>query len=332
MRAVLRVAPALLLAASGASAGEVTVAVAANAAEAIEALAADFEQRTGHRVTVTVGSTGKLYAQILHGAPFDVFLAADQERPRLLVEQQLAIAGSRITYAVGRLALWSRQSGAVKAGVAVLREGAFRRLAIANPDLAPYGAAARKTLRELGLWESLRSKIVLGENVGQSFAMTASGNAELGLVALSSVLSAGNSYSQERWEVPVRLHEPIQQDAVLLARGRDNEAGRDFYRFLASPEAKKIIASFGFVADGAIGPLDDSQPREGPEEPAQGTVGKRRPRSVHRPMTYRSAADRSERPPSILRESASVPRAGSSGPSPGGCNRRRLIHAHAHSR
>lgn len=251
---------------AGASAGEVMVAVAANAAEAVEALAEDFERESGHRVTVTVGSTGKLYAQILHGAPFDVFLAADQERPRLLVEQGIAMADSRITYAVGRLALWSRQSGAVSDGVAVLREGAFRRLAMANPELAPYGAAARKTLRELGLWESLRSKIVLGENVGQSFAMTASGNAELGFVAVSSVLSAGNSYSQERWEVPARFHEPIRQDAVLLDRARDNKAARDFYRFLSSPESRNVVESFGFVVHGAVGPRDDSQPGLAPGE------------------------------------------------------------------
>ncbi len=281
MRAAL--ASALLLAAAGVSAGEVTVAVAANAAEAVEALAADFEERTGHRVTVTVGSTGKLYAQVLHGAPFDVFLAADQERPRLLVEQQLAIADSRITYAVGRLVLWSRQSGAVKDGAAVLREGGFRRLAIANPDLAPYGAAARDTLRELGLWESLRSKIVLGENVSQSFAMTASGNAELGFVALSSVLGGGNSHSQERWEVPVRFHEPIRQDAVLLDRARDNRAARGFYRFLSGPEARNVIGSFGFLVDGGVRPPDDRQPGVGPEEPAQGPVGKRLPgKSIHR--------------------------------------------------
>ncbi|MDE2849073.1 MAG: molybdate ABC transporter substrate-binding protein [Acidobacteriota bacterium] len=244
MRAVLRLAPALLLAAAGASAGEVTVAVAANAAEAAEALAADFERRTGHRVTVTVGSTGKLYAQILHGAPYDVFLAADQERPRLLVEQGIAVEESRHTYAVGRLALWSPHP-TVDASVETLRAGSFRRLAIANPDLAPYGAAARQTLRELGLWESLRSRIVVGENVGQSFTMAASGNAELGFVALSSVLSRGRSY----WEVPPDMYSPIRQDAVLLERAEANPAARRFNRFLRSPEARNVVESFGFVAE-----------------------------------------------------------------------------------
>lgn len=247
MRRVLRLAPVLLLAASGASAGEVTVAVAANAAEAVEALAADFEQRTGHLVTVTVASTGKLYAQILHGAPFDVFLAADQERPRLLVEQGLAVEGSRWTYAIGRLVLWSSDP-ALEASAETLRAGSFRRLAIANPDLAPYGAAARDALRELGLWESLRSKIVVGENVGQSFTMTASGNAELGFIALSSVRSPRTVRAGSLWEVPAHLHSPIRQDSVLLDRGGDNPAARDFHEFLKTPGALESIESFGFVA------------------------------------------------------------------------------------
>jgi molybdate transport system substrate-binding protein len=239
--------PVLVLSAAAAFGGEVTVAVAANAAEAAEALATDFEQQTGHRVTVTVGSTGKLYAQILHGAPFDVFLAADQERPRLLVEQGLAVEDSRRPYAIGRLVLWSPDP-AVAVNADTLRNGSFRRLAIANPDLAPYGAAARETLRELGLWESLRPKIVLGENVGQAFAMAASGNAELGFVSLASVLSPRNEREGSYWEIPERLHTRIRQDSVLLDRGRDNVAAGDFHGFLETPAALKIIESFGFVA------------------------------------------------------------------------------------
>lgn len=226
--------------------------MAANAAEAVEALAADFEQRTGHRVTVTVGSTGKLYAQILHGAPFDVFLAADQERPRLLVEQGLAVADSRRTYAIGRLVLWSSDP-TLEASVETLRAGSFRRLAIANPDLAPYGAASRDALRELGLWESLRPKIVVGENVGQSFTMAASGNAELGFVALSSVLSPRNGREGSYWEVPAKLHSPIRQDAVLLERGEGNAAARDFVESLGTPRALEIIESFGVVARSEVG-------------------------------------------------------------------------------
>ena len=253
-------APALLLAATGASAGEVTVAVAANAAEAVEALAAGFEERTGHRVAGTVGSTGKLYAQILHGAPFDVFLAADQERPRLLVEQGLAVADSRRTYAIGRLVLWSSDP-TLEASAETLREGAFRRLAIANPDLAPYGAAAQDLLRELGLWESLRSKIVVGENVGQSFTMAASGNAELGFMALSSVRSPRTVRAGSLWEVPAHLHRPIRQDAVLLERGRGNKAARHFHRFLVTPESRNVIESFGFTVDGADGPYRGARQR-----------------------------------------------------------------------
>ena len=222
------------------------MAVAANAAEVVGTLAADFEQQTGHRVTVTVGSTGKLYAQILHGAPFDLFLAADQERPRLLVEQGLAVEDSQRTYAIGRLVLWSPDPG-VAVGADTLRDGSFRRLAIANPDLAPYGAAARETLRELGLWESLRPKIVLGENVGQAFAMAASGNAELGFVSLASVLSPRNGHEGSYWEVPEHLHAPIRQDSVLLDRARDNAAARDFHEFLNTPGARETIESFGFV-------------------------------------------------------------------------------------
>ena len=260
MKAAFRFAPALALAAAGVSAGEVTVAVAANAAEAVEALAADFEEETGHRVTVTVGSTGKLYAQILHGAPFDLFLAADQERPRLLVEQGLAVKDSQRTYAVGRLVLWSSDR-TVSASAETLRAGSFRRLALANPDLAPYGAAARDTLREFGLWDELRPKIVLGENVGHAFAMTASGNAEFGFVALSSVLGTGNRHSKNRWDVPARFHEPIRQDAVLLNRARDNPAARAFHRFLGSPRALETIESFGFVLDRRDGPVDGVRPR-----------------------------------------------------------------------
>ena len=222
------------------------MAVAANAAEVVETLAADFERQTGHRVTVTVGSTGKLYAQILHGAPFDLFLAADQERPRLLVEQGLAVEDSQRTYAIGRLVLWSPDPG-VAVGADTLRDGSFRRLAIANPDLAPYGAAARETVRELGLWESLRPKIVLGENVGQAFAMAASGNAELGFVSLASVLSPRHGRDGSYWEVPEHFHTPIRQDSVLLERARDNPAARDFHEFLDTPVALKTLESFGFV-------------------------------------------------------------------------------------
>ena len=211
-----------------------------------------------------------------------MFLAADQERPRLLVEQGLALKDSQRTYAIGRLALWSSDP-TLEASAETLREGSFRRLAIANPDLAPYGAAARETLQELGLWQSLRGKIAFGENVGQAFAMIASGNAELGFIALSSVVSPRNGRPGSRWEVPPNLHAPVRQDAVLLERGHGNAAARDFHVFLGSPGAREVVESFGFVVEGAVGPLDGSQPEERPGAPAQGPVGKRRPgQSINR--------------------------------------------------
>lgn len=250
------VLPALLLAAGGAFAGEATVAVAANAAEAVKALVAEFERETGRRITVTVGSTGKLYAQILHGAPFDLFLAADRERPRLLVEQGLAIEGSRLTYAVGRLVLWSSDR-TIEASGKTLRSGSFRRLALANPDLAPYGAAARDALRQLGLWDELQPKIVLGENVGHAFAMVASGNAELAFVALSALHGRRGGRAGSFWEVPADLHSPIRQDAVLLQRGQGNAAARDFHTLLRTPRAREIIESFGFVGGREAEPLHD---------------------------------------------------------------------------
>ncbi len=247
MTSALRFAPALALVAAGAFAGEVTVAVAANAGELVDELAAEFERRTGHRVAATVGSTGKLYAQILHGAPFDVFLAADQERPRLLVEQGLAVEDSRRTYAVGRLVLWSPDPEA-GGGPAALREASFRRLAIANPLLAPYGSAARDVLVDLGVWEDLQPKIVVGENVGHAFAMVASGNAEFGLVSLSSVLGF-RGRADSRWRVPGHLHPPIRQDAVLLERGKSNRAAHAFLRFVGSPRAREVIVSLGYLVE-----------------------------------------------------------------------------------
>ncbi len=263
------------------AARELTVAVAANAAGAVHALASDFEQESGHRVTVTVGSTGKLYAQILHGAPFDLFLAADQERPRLLVEQGLAVEDSRRTYAIGRLVLWSPDS-TVAIHADTLRDGSFRRLAIANPELAPYGAAARDALRDLGLWEVLRSKIVMGENVGQSYAMVASGNAEFGFVALSSVLGGPGSH----WEVPRRMIEPIRQDAVLLKRAEANPAARAFHGFLESPKARWILESSGFAVNGEIANVEAIPGAHGRPERAR-TEALRRAGHPRRPRTAR---------------------------------------------
>jgi molybdate transport system substrate-binding protein len=245
--AILAAAAALTPAPAGAA--EVRVAVAANFAEVLKALAPGFERRTGDRVTAIVGSTGKLYAQIVHGAPFDVMLAADRRRPRLLVANGFAVEGSRFTYAVGRLTLWSPDPKRIAGdGAAILRRGAFRRLAIANPRLAPYGQAAKETLTSLGRWPLPKGRLVQAENIGQAFALVATGNADLGLVALSLVLSPRNGQKGSRWDVPAKLYRPIRQDAVLLRRAAGDAAAKAFLAYLRAPATRGAIARFGYTA------------------------------------------------------------------------------------
>ena len=223
------------------------VAVATNFAEVAQVLIVDFEQDHDQRITLVTGSTGKLYAQITNGAPYDLLLAADHERPLLLVKSGNAIAGSRTVYAVGRLTLWSPDPDrAAPPGRETLQKGAFRSLAIANPKLAPYGLAAKETLQSLGLWESLQHKIVMGENIGQTHAMVATHNVELGLVALSYVRSPRNDQPGSRWDIPNDLHAPIRQEAVLLRHGAKNMAARAFLDYLATPAASATIVSFGY--------------------------------------------------------------------------------------
>ncbi len=230
---------------SPAAAESALVAVATNFAEVAQKLSAEFEQQHPHHITLTAGSTGKLYAQIINGAPFDLLLAADSERPRLLEKSGNAVAGTRTVYAVGRLTLWSPDSDSSPSRD-TLEKGAFRSLAIANPKLAPYGVAAKQTLQSLGLWESLRHKIVMGENVGQTHAMVATHNVEFGLVALSYVRSPRNDQPGSRWDIPADLHEPIYQEAVLLSHGAENVAARAFLEFLTSEFARATIMSFGY--------------------------------------------------------------------------------------
>lgn len=240
----------LLAGAAAARAETAMVAVATNFAEVMQRLEADFEAASAHAVTVSTGSTGQLYAQIAHGAPYHVLLAADQQRPAALEQRGLAVSGSRFTYAIGRLVLWSPQPGLVEAdGAATLRAGAFRRLAIANPVLAPYGAAARQVLERLDLYAPLRERIVMGENIGQTHALVATGNAELGFVAMASLQRPDQPAHGSRWAVPQQLHDPIRQDAVLLARGADNAAARDLLAYLRSPPARALIRRFGYGVD-----------------------------------------------------------------------------------
>lgn len=235
----------LLIMAGAAPVGadEIRVAVASNFAGAAREIASRFEQETGHRVVVASGATGKHYAQIINGAPFDVFLAADAERPERLESSGISLPGSRFTYALGELVLWSPRSGYVDPDGRVLETGDFRHVAIANPKIAPYGRAAREVLAAAGLWEALQPRLVRGENIGQTFQFVGSGNAELGFVARSQVQRQGRAIHGSWWEVPHSLYAPIVQQAVLLA---DDDAARAFARYLQGAEARKIIRDFGY--------------------------------------------------------------------------------------
>ena len=206
-------------------------------------LASDFEKNSGHKVKLVFGSTGKHYAQIHNGAPFDIFFAADIKRPRLLEEEGIAIPGSRFTYAKGKLILWSPMPNYVDSEGEILRHGSFEHLAIANPNLAPYGRAAREVLQSRGLWDQMKHKSVRGENIGQAFQFVSSGNAELGFVAFSQVKNIDEPIEGSYWEVPQSLYTPIEQQAVLL---KDNEAGRSFISYIKSKPALKIIRNHGY--------------------------------------------------------------------------------------
>lgn len=231
--------------AAGARGETALAAVAANFAGPAQELAERFRAESGHEIVVTTGSTGKLYAQIGAGAPYDLLLAADQASPARLLAEGKAVAGSAFTYARGRLVLWSMQPGRAT-GPEALADPGLRYLAIANPELAPYGAAARQALSALGLWDRLKGRIAIGQNAGQTLAMVASGGAEMGLVALSGVLGRGGS----RWEVPQALYPPIRQDAVLLLHGAENAAAKEFLAYLASPAVAQVIAGFGYGGGG----------------------------------------------------------------------------------
>lgn len=223
----------------------VQVAVAANFLSTARILAAEFTQRTGTPVKLSVGSTGKLYAQIENGAPYDAFLAADARRPDLLEDDGLTGSDGPFTYAVGRLVLWSPDPKWIEGMPKALGHPAFHRLAIANPDTAPYGAAALAALERLGYWDNLQPRIVRGENIGQAFQFVASGNAQLGFVALSQVLAL-KGVSHKYWLVPGDLYEPINQQAVDLTNGNNPLGGKAFVRFLRSPAARRVIRNAGY--------------------------------------------------------------------------------------
>lgn len=235
-----------MLVAAPVLAGDVQVAVAANFTAPMKLIAADFEKDTGHKAVLSFGATGKFYAQITNGAPFEVFLSADEATPKKLEQVGGAVSGSRFTYATGKLALWSAQPGVVDAQGDVLKKGDFKKLAIAAPKLAPYGAAAMEVIGKLGLQSALEPKLVTGESIGQAFSFVATGNAELGFVALSQVYEGDKIKSGSAWIVPDNLHSAIKQDAVLLTKGKDNQAAQQLMAYLKTDKAKAVIRSFGY--------------------------------------------------------------------------------------
>ena len=235
------------LLAGAAHADTVSVAVAANFTAPMQKIAAEFAKDTGHKAELSFGATGKFYAQINHGAPFGVLLAADDTTPAKIASEGKGVADSRFTYAVGKLVLWSKQDGYVDAQGAVLKTGKFQHVAIANPKLAPYGLAAEQTLTQLGLLEQIKPKFVQGENIGQTYQFAATGNAELGFVALSQVMEDGKIKSGSAWLVPSNMHEPIRQDAIVLNTAKDNAAAKALMDYLRGDKARAIITLYGYA-------------------------------------------------------------------------------------
>ena len=235
----------LLIANTAARADEVSVAVAANFTAPMQKIAAEFEKNTGHKVAVAYGATGKFYAQIKNRAPFEILLAADDETPAKLIKENAAVAGSQFSYAIGKLVLWSAKPAIVDGAGTVLKNGGFDHLAIANPKVAPYGAAALEVMKALGVHEGLQAKIVTGESISQTYQFINSGNALLGFVALSQVLKDGK-IDGSSWVVPAKLYTPIRQDAVMLEKGKGKPAAEALIKYLKTDKAKAVITSFGY--------------------------------------------------------------------------------------
>ncbi len=244
----LTLAAALLLQAASAHAAEIKVAVAANFAQTMKDIAVEFEKDSGHKLAITQGATGKFYAQISNGAPFDVFLSADDETPAKLVREGKAVAGSQFTYAIGRLVLWSPDDKLVDQGGGVLKSDKFKFIAIANAKVAPYGRASVQTMQKLGVLSAIEPRVVQGESITQTLQFVTSGNAQLGFVALSQVWDGGKLKSGSGWIVPEAMHEELRQDAVLLNPGKDSAAAAALLAYLKSDKARKIIDRYGYKA------------------------------------------------------------------------------------
>jgi len=233
----------LAVVAPPALAAETQVAVAANFTQPAREIAAAFKSATGHTATLSFGSSGQFYAQMAHGAPYEIFLSADADRPKRAEQDGLGVAGSRFTYAIGRLVLYSKTPGLVDGAGAVLGKGGFNKVAIADPAGAPYGVAAVQTMQKLGVYNAVKPKIVMGSSIAQTYQFVETGAAELGFVALSQVINvAGGS----RWLVPTSDHAMIDQQAILLYPGKDNAAAKAFLAFLKGPQAVAIIKKYGY--------------------------------------------------------------------------------------
>lgn len=235
-----------LLAIATARADEVQVAVAANFTGPMQVISVLFERDTGHKASLAFGATGKFYAQIANGAPFEVLLSADDETPARLVREGLAVAGTPFTYAIGKLVLWSADPKLIDAKGDILKKGGFKHLAIANPKTAPYGAAAVQTMGKLGVADSVKPLLVQGENIAQTHQFVSTGAAELGFVAYSQVIKNGQFGSGSGWVVPGNLYDPILQDAVILAKGKDKPAAAALLTYLKGQKARDVIKSFGY--------------------------------------------------------------------------------------
>jgi molybdate transport system substrate-binding protein len=226
-------------------ADEIPVAVAANFTAPMQKIALEFEKDTGHKIVAVFGSTGKFYAQIKNGAPFEVLLAADDETPARLVKENAAVAGSPFTYAFGKLVLWSAKPAVVDGAGEILKRGGFDHIALVDPKLAPYGAAGVETMKALGVYDALQAKIVTAENITQAYQFISSGNALVGFVALSQVLKDGKTEGSA-WLVPGTLYQPLRQNAVILEKGKGKPAAEALMKFLKGDKAKAVIKSFGY--------------------------------------------------------------------------------------
>lgn len=227
-------------------AATIDVAVASNFSAPIHIIASQFQKETGHVLRVSIGSTGSLYAQIKNGAPFDIFLAADTQTPAKIGKEGLGIASSQFTYARGRLVLWSAQTHVVDSQGDVLKKMAFNKIVMANPQLAPYGLAAQEVLQQLGLQESLKTKIVMGDNISQAYQFIATQNASLGFVALSQVMEQGLIQKGSVWLIPTQLHTPLKQDAILLRKAEKNKTAISFLQYLKKSSTQQLIRSYGY--------------------------------------------------------------------------------------